>query len=686
MSINSISCSRLIPVILIKNGLIVRSQNFKIHQVIGNPISTIKRLSEWNVDEIITLDISEQEDFHDLRRDDLVQNYNGNKIFDVLKSISKVCFVPLTFGGKIESLGDIEKRFELGTDRVVINSAGFNNPHLLYEASKKFGSQSIVAGIDLKKEKGNWSIYINNGKKKVNIKLFDWLKHLKGFGVGEIFINSIDKDGNADGFELDLIEMIEKISSLPVIFCGGAGNENHFIEAMKYTKHNSIAAANIFHFKELSYPIIKKKLVDNNLHFRPSTLESTFIRRLPKYSKNEAKKKIQNTIIKSKRLNKAYNNKNLRKKIIWCEECVYPSISAAPLEFNEKGVCTGCQTSKIKHKIKAKDWLNRKNTLKRIIDQSKKKNESDYDCIIAVSGGKDSYYQVHVIKEEFKLNPLLVTYDANNWTDVGWRNMIQMKEVFDCDHLLVRPSVSILKKLNRICFYVMGDMNWHAHVGIMTQPMSIAVKFKIPLVFYGEHGYLDLSGQFSMDDFPEVTYRDRLEHFARGYEWNYFLGVEGIESQDMSTWKYPDDKEILDLNLRGLFLGNYIKWEANEHFKLVKSKYNFQESDLSFDRTYRKMSNLDDMHENGIHDYLKYIKFGYGRASDHVTKDIRAGLMTREQGKKIIKKYDHVKPSDLKRWLKYVDMEEKTFDKIADTFRDKRVWYKEQNIWKKQEI
>lgn len=104
--------------------------------------------------------------------------------------------------------------------------------------------------------------------------------------------------------------------------------------------------------------------------------------------------------------------------------------------------------------------------------------------------------------------------------------MLRMKEVFECDHVIVQPAVNTLRKLNRLAFKIMGDMNWHAHVGIMTAPVVVAAQHRIPLVFYGEHGYLDLCGQFSMDDFPEISYRDRLEHFARGYEWNYFVGRE----------------------------------------------------------------------------------------------------------------------------------------------------------------
>ena len=287
------------------------------------------------------------------------------------------------------------------------------------------------------------------------------------------------------------------------------------------------------------------------------------------------------------------------------------------MEFDEHGVCTGCRMAQVKDSITAGDWARRRGILEDIVDRYRCKDGSRYDCVIAVSGGKDSYFQTHFIKNELRLNPLLVTYNGNNWTEVGWRNMLHMREAFNVDHVLVSPSIPVLKKLNRLAFVIMGDMNWHAHVGIMTAPVMTAAQYGIPLVFYGEHGYLDLCGQFSMNDFPEISYRDRLEHFARGYEWTYFLGREGLTSHDLLTWKYPSDQRLFDLDLRGIFLGNYVHWEANQHIKLVTERYGFEVSNEPFDRTYRTMSNLDDMHENGVHDYLKFIKFGYGRATDH---------------------------------------------------------------------
>ena len=127
----------------------------------------------------------------------------------------------------------------------------------------------------------------------------------------------------------------------------------------------------------------------------------------------------------------------------------------------------------------------------------------------------------------------------------------------------------------------------------------------------------------------------------------FFVGLDGLKSSDLEPWKYPSDSELLELDLRQIYLGHYIPWESNEHLQLVVDLYGFEVSDEPFERTYRTGSNLDDMHENGVHDYLKYIKFGYGRCTDHASKDIRAGKLTRTDAIKLVNQMDPVKPKDL---------------------------------------
>lgn len=376
-------------------------------------------------------------------------------------------------------------------------------------------------------------------------------------------------------------------------------------------------------------------------------------------------------------------------KMKWCIKCVYPLISAVPVEIGDDGICSGCKTSNQRIEI---DWESRKNKFERLVEQYRSKDGGNYDCIIPVSGGKDSYFQIHLIKNVLGLNPLLVTYHANNYTPTGMKNLLNMREAFGVDHIFFTPSIQVLKTMNRLGMLMMGDMNWHGHAGIFTYPIRVAVQTNIPLMIWGEHGFMDLGGMHSYNDFVEFTYRYRHEHALRGYEWNDFLEQapkfnEKLTKQELIPWMYPTDNEIERVGIRGIYISNYFKWEANEHGELMQKLYGFKESEEAFERTYRRMSNLDDMHENGIHDYMKFVKFGYGRATDHSCKDIRAGIITREQGINYVKEMDHVKSKDLWRWLDYVGWTEDKFDKVADTFRDPRVWWIDENgKWKKDNI
>lgn len=369
----------------------------------------------------------------------------------------------------------------------------------------------------------------------------------------------------------------------------------------------------------------------------------------------------------------------------WCTRCVYPSSSAITLTFDERGVCSGCQTHDQKKEI---DWDERLAWLLEEVEPYRK--SSGYECVIGVSGGKDSYYQTHFVREKLGLRPLLVTYNGNNYLDVGWQNLMRMKTVFNIDHIVYSPSVDLLIRLNRLGFIMMGDMNWQNHAGIATVPMKTAVQHEIPLVFWGEHGWTDIGGMHSMHDLVEYTARYRRDQLLRGYDWHDMIvgDVETIDESELEWCKYPSDEEIERVGLRGIFIGNYDRWDVNAHTKLIIKRYGWEPSPESFERTYRRMSNLDDRYENGVHDYLKYVKFGYGRATDHASKDIRAGYMTRAEGIEMVRKYDHVRSSDLHIWLDYVDRDEDWFDAISDGFRDPRVWVSDalgqpvkQNIW-----
>lgn len=375
-----------------------------------------------------------------------------------------------------------------------------------------------------------------------------------------------------------------------------------------------------------------------------------------------------------------------RQPMQYCKKCTYPFI-AVNLMTDDEGVCSSCRTFEAFEELTPEFWIQRRERFSTLVNEIRNTGQSDYDCIVPVSGGKDSYYQTHIVAKEYGLKPLLVTYHGNNYLPEGDYNRDRMRHVFDADHLVMGPSVEVLKKLNRLCFKKMGDMNWHAHCGIFTYPIQVAVKFGIPLMIWGEVAW-DISGMYDPDDFVEFSARVRHEHGLRGFEWSDMMNdpVDTLTSKDLSWAKYPSDDDILKVGVRGLYIGNFFKWDPHTHTQMMQDLYGWKPNEKPFERTYRNGSNLDDRYENGAHDLLKFIKFGYGRATDHSSKDIRTGYLSRVEGIEMVRKYDSVVSNDLAYWLDYVNMSEDEFWSTADGFRDPRVWWIENNVWWKFDI
>lgn len=677
---------RLIPLILLKDGNVVQSYGFSDHPIIGQPKYTLKRMLDYQADELVVLDISSKDGStsRTIDRNDLAHqsgNYVG--LESILTENSGWLLFPLAVGGGIRSIEQAGKLISLGADKIVMNSALRKNPNLVRECSSSFGAQATVVSIDVVEIGDGFGTYDHENHvvdDRPN-SLLDEIEKAQKLGAGELLINNVTRDGKRKGLNLELLDVISKISSVPVIAAGGAGSHLDFSDASN-SGVSAVAASNFFHSHELSYPKLKKAIVEV-AQVRPFGEESRFIRRDSDSDKGDNAKfvisRISQALEAAKNYQDLYNDKTIEFKR--CKSCLYPLNSATSIYFDSKNICSGCIRTKELKSMDESESIGIE-TLTRIVSDARSRNSNNkYDCVIAVSGGKDSYFQTHFIKHELGLNPLLVTYDANNWTETGIRNMERMSSVFSVDHEIIAPDTELLAKMNLLGLVIMGDMSWHAHVGIATAPMRVAASRGIPLVFYGEHGREDLSGQFRFGDFPEVTYRERTEHHARGYDWTRFSGLMNINDGDLQTWAYPSDLELLATGVRGLHLGSFIDWDPHSQTQLVKEKYGFKTSPVKYDRTYRLGSNLDDMHENGVHDWLKYVKFGYGRATDHGSRDIRLGTMKRSETLSLAKQLDSTLPNDLSRWLGYTQISKNLFFLLANFFRSPNVWTYENGAW-----
>ena len=247
--------NRIIPCMDVKNGRIVKGINFVDLKDAGDPAEQAKIYSDGGADEICFLDIT-------------ASNEKRDTIYDVVKKTSKKCFVPLTVGGGVKSINDINKLLTSGADKVSINTAAVNDNNLILESSKKFGSQCIVVAIDAKKNVGKWEIFTHGGRIQTGIDAIEFSKKMEDNGAGELLVTSIDRDGTKKGYDIDLISKIESAVNIPIIASGGAGNLDHLVEGIKKGKANAVLAASIFHYGTYSIRDAKQYLDSKGIPVR----------------------------------------------------------------------------------------------------------------------------------------------------------------------------------------------------------------------------------------------------------------------------------------------------------------------------------------------------------------------------------------------------------------------------------
>ena len=227
--------NRIIPCLDVKNGRVVKGINFVDLQDAGDPVEQAKIYSDGGADEICFLDIT-------------ASNENRDTIYEVVKETSKKCFVPLTVGGGVRNIEDINKLLNCGADKVSINTAAVQDANVVVESSKKFGSQCIVVAIDAKKKGDKWDVYTHGGRNNSGLDALDFAKKMEDSGAGELLVTSMDRDGTQIGYDIDLMKKISKMVNIPLIASGGVGNLDHMVEGIKEGNASAVLAASIFHY------------------------------------------------------------------------------------------------------------------------------------------------------------------------------------------------------------------------------------------------------------------------------------------------------------------------------------------------------------------------------------------------------------------------------------------------------
>ncbi len=360
----------------------------------------------------------------------------------------------------------------------------------------------------------------------------------------------------------------------------------------------------------------------------------------------------------------------------YCKKCVMPD-TKPDLFFDKTGVCNACRNYEQRKNI---DWNKRKKELIKNLNKYKSHDQSRWDCIVPVSGGKDSHFQV-LKMIELGMNPLCVTGTTCDLSEIGRKN-IQNLQNLGVDYIELTTNRQIRKKLNRIGLNYVGDISWPEHVAIFTVPVRMAVQFNVPLIIWGENSQNEYGGPVSAIK-NNILDRRWLEEFGGllGLRVSDLIGLDGIEQKHLIPFTYPSDNQLKQVGVTGIYLGYYLPWDGLTN-ALIAQAYGFSTFSKIVEGSMVNYENLDN-HQTGIHDYFKYLKFGFSRATDIACLHIRRGRLSRDMGVNIVNKHDGRFPwtclgKPLNKILEPLEISINDFIKICDKFTNKKIFKTDQ--------
>ena len=349
-----------------------------------------------------------------------------------------------------------------------------------------------------------------------------------------------------------------------------------------------------------------------------------------------------------------YSTNKPIKEIEYCTRCCMPETQEG-VDFDEMGICTACRSSEEKMHI---DWAAREKQFRTILEEAKAKAGSGYDCILPISGGKDSFFQAHVLTKVYGMKPLAVTFSHNWFSETGFYNLQRCLQVFDLDHLQFTPARGLVNRLARKSLGAIGDSCWHCHSGVGAFPLQVATNFKIPLLVWGESiaendgraSYSNPGTKFDRDYFTKVSARLTAEEMVGG----------DLTAKDLHPFELPSYEEIDETGVWGLHLGDYMFWDDERQTEWIKNEYGWRETEM--EGAYKGYKSAECIMA-GMHDFTCYLKRGFGRSTWQASVDVRNGLLTRQEGFELIKQHDQERPEALDYYLKITGLSEEEFYK-----------------------
>jgi len=349
----------------------------------------------------------------------------------------------------------------------------------------------------------------------------------------------------------------------------------------------------------------------------------------------------------------------LFKNLKYCSRCCLPETSEG-IKFDDYGICTICRSSEEKMNI---NWDKREKILKGIFLNHKKKD--NYDCLLPISGGKDSMFQSYKLKNTYNLNPLTVTHSQNWLSTIGRYNLENCLRQFDLDHLNFIPNRKIINKVAKKSVHKIGDACWHCHIGAGSISIQTSVAWSIKLVVFGE-APADTDARGQHKKISEVSPYRFLKESA--IEKSSSFIDKDIKKKDLSHWIFPNKEEIKEKKIKVIHLGQFLFWDEHKNIDLVSKEFGWKSGPV--ENTYKTYKSVECVMA-GVHDYFNFIKRGIGRATVHASEDVRRGLIDREKGFELAKKFDIQKPQALKFYKKITDLSERQIIKSLKNSRNK---------------
>ena len=346
-----------------------------------------------------------------------------------------------------------------------------------------------------------------------------------------------------------------------------------------------------------------------------------------------------------------------------CKRCLYSDDHPLGLVIDDEGICSGCRIHEEKDQI---DWNARWQELEQLIAPYRSRDARNHDCIVPVTGAGDSHFIVHTVVNRLKLKPLLVTHNRYYNTPLGIRNLANLRRKFNADILIQNVNPRSVKKIIRTTLRRLGSFHWPAIAGQTVFPVQTAVTHKIPLIIWGAHQGLEQVGMFSHLHNVEMTRRYRKDHDLMGLEADDLLSTfDNLREEDIWQYRYPSFEDLNTIGVRGIYLGNYMRWDPiAQHQEMVKL-YNYKSARLA--RTFDIYDHVDDLHYADTHDLIKYKKHGYGKATDHACREIRHKRISRKEGLQVAANYEKSAAWNKDELLQWLQISEEAFNFTLET-------------------